>query len=308
MNKKNFKKAGVGLLVSALFVGGAYAWLKNTETATKTNQIKAGSASIKFDNQLNAISLAGNDAIPMTQVYAVENTTIYTFDIVNDGSVALDYNILVKADGYENTFGINAGGESVLKAVLVEVPDGSSTDEIKNLLKAGSKVSVKDGRSYASHSNIAPAETVHYALIVHIDDVATNEQALGKTATFGLEVKATQHVDIAAYYYNASLNALVTGETYSAWDSDYGYVAYDGDVFEYKKDSDPGFSLLATTGDVTWYKVTMSSTQGGSSVDNVIYTKTADEYTVDQEVTKFGPTFYVTGVNADNDLVATQVQ
>ena len=87
--KKNSKKIAALALVGLVSVS-AYAWLNNSDVQIGTNYIKPGQISIMFNNELNAIALAAPDSIPMTHDYAKGNLTAYTFDIVNDGSVALD--------------------------------------------------------------------------------------------------------------------------------------------------------------------------------------------------------------------------
>lgn len=98
MNKKIFKKAGVGLLVSAVAIGGAFAWLTNTDTAVKQNNIVAGTIRVFFDNQTDTITLTDNDAIPMTSTYALQNLTPYSFDISSEGNIITKYTIKAVVD------------------------------------------------------------------------------------------------------------------------------------------------------------------------------------------------------------------
>lgn len=153
--KKNVKKAGVGLLVSAVAIGGAFAWLTNSDIATKHNDIKVGSLKIIFDNQADVITLTANEAIPMTAEYAYEALTPYSFTINNTGAVKADYTlkavaedgntisndlILISIDSKEQATWYMVGGffdtqeaaEAQLEAQ--KTSHGASDDQIKVML------------------------------------------------------------------------------------------------------------------------------------------------------------------------------
>lgn len=100
-HKKIIKNATIGLLISAIAIGGAYAFLKNSAPAEKTNVIKVGTSRVYFNNQSDVINLDGNDAIPMTKAYATMTNTVtqYKFDVKDDGPIAYDFSISAIDDG-----------------------------------------------------------------------------------------------------------------------------------------------------------------------------------------------------------------
>lgn len=170
MIKKKFKRAGVCLLVGALAITSAYAWLKASETAQKTNVIKAGVIKVHFDNGQNVISLADNDAIPMTNEYANNNLIKYTFDVLNDGEIDVDYTL----------YAVNEDG-STLDTELIML---QLNDEAPITLKDAKLVELK---------TLSAGDRDTYTLLAYINENATTEQAVNlKTLKFHLELKAVQ--------------------------------------------------------------------------------------------------------------------
>ena len=83
MRKNKIQKLSIVALTGLVAVS-AYAWLNNSEIQTGTNYIKPGTISIIFDNEANAITLNGSEAIPATNQYALDTYTPYTFKVKND--------------------------------------------------------------------------------------------------------------------------------------------------------------------------------------------------------------------------------
>lgn len=202
------KKAGVGLLVSAIAISGAFAWLKSSDTASKTNQLKVGGAKIIFDNQLDSVSLVDNSAIPMTKANAIANLTAYTFDIKNEGEVHLDYTISVDGDSYLNTF--DAGKVNVL---IAPIADGASAEEIKTALTSATIQRLSSGVSLTS-SNLQAGTHQRYALIAFVDRNTKLAEYTGKEVSFKLRVDAVQHNVLNAENYEtltkSQINTTVT--------------------------------------------------------------------------------------------------
>lgn len=170
MIKTKFKRAGVCLLVGALAITSAYAWLKASETAQKTNVIKAGVIKVHFDNGQNVISLSDNEAIPMTNEYANNNLIKYTFDVLNDGDVDIDYTL----------YAVNED-DSILDTELIML---QLNDEVPITLKDAKLVELK---------TLSAGDRDTYTLLAYINENATTEQAVNlKTSKFHLELKAVQ--------------------------------------------------------------------------------------------------------------------
>lgn len=179
--KKNSKKIAALALVGLVSVS-AYAWLNNSETQVGTNYIKPGQISIMFNNELNAIALAAPDSIPMTHDYAKGNLTAYTFDIVNDGDVNLDYSIY--ADSISGTF-----DTSKIDIILTDGTGGNiyfgTLDQFD--------VDAEGRTAMVSKVNMAPNDTHSYELIAHVDESVVLADYTGKDISFGLKVEAVQH-------------------------------------------------------------------------------------------------------------------
>lgn len=125
-----------------------------------------------------------------------------------------------------------------------------------------------------------------------------NQYGSGGSGSGGAGGGSGTPTQTANYYKNNTNGFIVTKATYDAWPEDFQnmYSEHFGDVYKYTLASDPGMQQLTETQVNPWYKVTMSTTQGGSSVDNVLWARSASEYTIDQEVTQFGPKMYVTSI------------
>lgn len=197
MIKNKIKKLSIVALTGLVAVG-AYAFIKDSRVQSGTNLIKPGVISITFDNEADAISLSGNETIPMSNDYAKANLVSYKFNIVNDGDVALDY--IISAD---NIYGN-------LNPLLVDImlKDGEGDMEYKTSLAfADNELTNKD--------NMLPGETHSYELIAHMNDNVKLGEYTGKNISFGLKVEAEQHTnsisaggDLPGIDENGILNVL----------------------------------------------------------------------------------------------------
>lgn len=194
--KKNIRKAGVGLLVSAVAISGAFAWLTNSDTATKQNNISVGSTSIIFENQRDVINLRDNDAIPMTKEYAIEHLTAYTFDIANTGNVHLDYTISIDTDSYSNTF-----DEGKINVLIAPIADDATTEQIKSKLSNATVQRLSAGKDLTA-SNLVGLTHQRYALIAYVDKATTLAEYDGNSVSFKLRVDAIQHNAISGAGYS----------------------------------------------------------------------------------------------------------
>lgn len=185
MKKKNktIKKLGIVALVVMMFLS-ASAWLTSRQTAAGVNKIKAGEASIRFANQANAITLTGNDSIPMTKDYAIANLTPYVFDIENDGSIALDYKISISEENYSSSF--PDGKVNVVIAKINDVAEASTALAAASVQKVAKNQVIDTNNDFVAHAS------QKYALIAYIDEATVNNDYLTKSITFKLEVNAVQ--------------------------------------------------------------------------------------------------------------------
>ena len=197
MNKKNLRKTGIGLLCSALAITGAFAFLKNTETATKTNTIKPGRTSLMFRNQQNTVTLVDNSAIPMTKEYAIDNLVPYTFDIVNEGTIEMNYTISVSATDYSNSF-----PENKVNVIVAPIADDATDDDIKAALRLATVQRVSVGASLIDSYSQA-GQSKRYALLAYIDKTTNLAEYTGNSVAFRLEVSGTQRTAITSESYNA---------------------------------------------------------------------------------------------------------
>lgn len=189
MTKNKIKKLSIVALTGLVAVG-AYAFIKDSRVQSGTNLIKPGVISITFDNEANAISLSGNDAIPMRAEYAKSNITPYKFDIVNDGDVELDY--AIKLDNVNSTF-----NNELVHILLGEVGDENMDDQRVDMLYF-------EGEYYGMKEEVkvAPGETHSYQLIPYLDgDFTTLLDYKDKNISFGLKVEATQSVPYIEGFY-----------------------------------------------------------------------------------------------------------
>ena len=199
--KKNSKKIAALALVGLVSVS-AYAWLNNSEVQIGTNYIKPGQISIKFDNELNAIALAAPDSIPMTHDYAKGNLTAYTFDIVNDGDIDINYKIY--ADEITGTFDP--------KNIEIMLKDGERDFYYVGTLDQINKDNER-GFGLVSKDNVPAGETHSYQLIAHVNPNVGLADYKDKSISFGLVVEAEQYIvptspvtTLIAYYDSSTGN------------------------------------------------------------------------------------------------------
>lgn len=246
--KKNVKKAGLGLLVSAVAIGGAFAWLTNTDTATKQNDIKVGTIKVVFKDGANAITLTANEAIPMTNEYALANLTPYTFKVANQGEVNVKYNIrLVTEDG------------STIDPSLVEVllnPNETYNDEsgmhYQNNDYLNPWVKLSDVNLINSVALDAGAETDN-VLFARIIESAQNADVLGKSVSFHLELDAVQNNGLQfSYRFLSGYRLRVEAEEFkSASKSDFTSFKVNGEEFVGRDEmTEPGFIFNHNTGSI----------------------------------------------------------
>ena len=214
--KKKNKKMKRFLIISlvAMMFLSASAWLTSRQTANGVNNIKVGRIGIEFTNQQNEIVLNGNDAIPMTKEYAKANLTPYTFKVENTGTVAVKYSIYAKFD--EFTFEDQTNGKGNVNLLLNDYEENVGRESL----------SYNENKSGFLDRNaiLQPGETKDYTFYAFVDSGALNEQYLGKTAKFHLELDAVQaDGKVISPDYNVPSGALDENGNIVLFMRDYGY-------------------------------------------------------------------------------------
>lgn len=181
---------GVGLVVSAVAISGAFAYLVATDTATRTNNIKVGTIDIKFADGTNAINIEGNSAIPMSKQNAVETLIPYSFNIENAGNISVDYTVNIDTNNYINTFSADK-----INIVLARVTKDADEATIKEALLNSSVQKLSAGVKLDAYNNFTGSSKQKYVMIAYIDESANNADVLAKTATFNLIVNSVQHTE-----------------------------------------------------------------------------------------------------------------
>ena len=237
MTKNKIKKLSI-IALTGLVAVGAYAFIKDSRVQSGTNLIKPGVISITFDNETDAISLSGNEAIPMSDEYAKNNITPYKFYIVNDGDVPLVYSLYI--NDLNSTF-----DTSKIRMIIKDEDHQAVLPTINNFYVSNEEKSPLDGSLY-----LEPGQKHSYELIVYIDRSAKLEDYQGKEISFKLEAVAEQahgnfidsEILTENMYYIQETNTsdrLIT-EAYYNHMLEYGwpnpnasYELYNGTVYEY---------------------------------------------------------------------------
>lgn len=167
--KKNIKKATVGLLASAMAISGAFAWLTNSEAATKQNNISVGTSKVIFEDGTNVINLTDNLAIPMTNEYAVANLTPYTFKVSNKGTVDMEYSLTA----------VNEDSTTIDPSLVMIQLDGRTP------------ITLADA-NLMSGKKIAAGTSDSHSLIAYIKETGTIDNVPNRVANFHLELTAVQ--------------------------------------------------------------------------------------------------------------------
>ena len=190
MKKKNFKKKLSTLFLCLLTIVGAAAWLFDTDVATGVNNIVPGQAIIEFAEQENIISLINNDAIPMTEAYALTNVTPYSFEIKNAGDVDLDYKI------YATEVTSTLPKDKI--HILISSDDGATyTDAgMLNEVEAMDLVELTGVKEIISNTINSGEDNQAYKLIAYIDSSVELDDYISNSASFKLVVVAVQNEHI----------------------------------------------------------------------------------------------------------------
>ena len=178
----NDQKKKIILLVAValiLLMGTTYAWLSFSKSSEKTNVLHAGTLSLKLSNETEGgISLS--NAYPMTDQEGL-NTTVYTFSLVNDGTI--DSNYTVYLDDLDLDSGKIRMDDSIVKYNFQKDEESATTGTISSLGTSPNRV--------LDSGVIEKGKTVNYKLQVWMDYNADNSQQATSFKT-QLRIEASQ--------------------------------------------------------------------------------------------------------------------
>lgn len=226
MRKNKIQKLSIVALTGLVAVS-AYAWLNNAEIQTGTNYIKPGTISIIFDNEANAITLNGSEAIPATNQYALDTYIPYTFKVKNDGDIDAKYSIrLVTEDGY------------TMNPSLVEVVlnPNSYTDEqgihYVDDMYQHPWVKLSDVNLINGVTLLSGQETDN-VLFARIIESATKADTDGKSISFHLELDAEQKKELqfSTRFLSGYRLRIASEDFKDASESDFTSLKVNGEEF-----------------------------------------------------------------------------
>lgn len=190
--RKNSKK---GLIVAVIaialiaIVGATYALFTWVGAGEKSNVIEVGTLTLTLDESTSEGILIQN-AVPVTEEYALANYTAYTFTVQNTGTLDAKYDLSLKDDAL-------ADGEKRLEDANVRYSLTSAITP-KDGVK-GAETTKKDllsnvtDRKLDTNVEVAPGDTVEYTLYLWIDEAAENE-IQGSKFSAKINIDAVQNV------------------------------------------------------------------------------------------------------------------
>lgn len=246
MRKNKIQKLSIVALTGLVAVS-AYAWLNNSEIQTGTNYIKPGTISIIFDNEANAITLNGTEAIPSTAQYALDTYTPYTFKIRNDGDIDAKYNIrLVTEDGYTMD-------PSLVEVVLNpnSYTDEQGTHYVDDMYQHP-WVKLSDVNLVSDVTLLSGQETDN-VLFARIIESATKTDVDGKSISFHLELDAEQKKELqfSTRFLSGYRLRIASDEFKGASKSDFASLKVNGEEFVGRdSNTDASFMLNSYRGEI----------------------------------------------------------
>jgi len=181
MEEKKKKVFLIGMsifLVLVLVIGGSYAWLTLSLNGTKTNVLKAGTLSLRLEDE-NSMGINQEKAVPMLDEVG-EQTDPYHFTLINEGSEYVEYTIYF--DDLELEENETRMADNKVKYNLIK-DTRSKTALLSTLGENPNRV--------LDHGMIKGGGTITYDLRLWIDSEASNE-VMGQVVRGKLRILATQ--------------------------------------------------------------------------------------------------------------------
>lgn len=231
MNKKNFKKSGVMLLVSALAVGGAYAVLTASDVDTNTQTITTGTFEVKFTAEGNGFS--NMNAQPMNRADGIVAAPAYEFTVTNNGTIdavaklgAVNVAALPDPDnslGYSDNMLNPAQIHVIIQDVTANPSAGIAADGDASIIYEGllSDLMSEDGSGKfgaGSALHFAAGEAKQFKMVAYLDEHAANGDVVDgtgvRTIDFTLKAFYAQEDGGIFTYDGTNINAGAT-----SWDA-----------------------------------------------------------------------------------------
>lgn len=162
-----------------LLMGTTYAWFNFTKSSEKTNVLHAGTLSLKLSEETEGGIFLTN-AYPMTDQEGL-NTTVYTFSLVNDGT--MDSNYTVYLDDLDLDSTKIRMDDSIVKYNFQKNEESATTGTISSLGTSPNRI--------LDSGVIEKGKTIKYKLQVWMDYSADNSQQ-ATTFSAQLRIEANQ--------------------------------------------------------------------------------------------------------------------
>lgn len=189
-NKRFIVIAAIAIIAIAI-IGVTYAIFTQQLTGTKTNVIEVGTLTLTLDESA-AQGVNIENAVPVTEEYALGHYEPYTFTVTNTGTVNAIYDLTLVDDEAA------LGGKPKLEDTNVryslskiKTPKGGTADSeitTKDLLSA------LNSRTLDENVELAAGDKVDYTLYLWVDEDATNEIA-GQKFAAKININAEQKLD-----------------------------------------------------------------------------------------------------------------
>lgn len=189
--RKENKRIGiiVAIILIALvaIIGTTYAFFTTTLSGTKNNTIQVGTLVLDLKDTSEGVNI--ENAVPVTEKYALANYTAYTFTLENTGTVDAKYDLKLLAqalaDGEEQL--ANEHIRYQLSYATTENAEAADKTVAKGLLSELTKADT-------FYSGTINANTkIYYELILWVDQNATKEEVAGTKYVGKISVEAIQN-------------------------------------------------------------------------------------------------------------------
>ena len=208
MTKRSTKNALLSSVLAlflcfTMLIGTTFAWFTDS-VSSKNNIIKSGNLDIELYYQLEG----ENDWTQVTEttnVFAADalwepgHTEVVKLKVVNEGSLALKYNLGVNVDSETGSVNVNGDAFNVSDFIMFAVIDGANAytrDEAIAAAEANGATPLKT--AYSSNANaLLPTEESVVTMVVYMPTSVGNEANAAKdaatpTINLGLNLYATQ--------------------------------------------------------------------------------------------------------------------
>lgn len=187
--RKENKRVGIliAIILIALvaIVGTSYAFFTTTLNGTKDNTIEVGTLVLDLKDTSEGITL--QNAVPVTEKYALANYDAYTFTLENTGTVDAKYDLKLLAQA------LAEGEEQLANKHIRYQLSYATTENAADADKTVAKGLLSELTNDAFYSGTINANTkMYYELILWIDKDATQDDVAGTKYVGKISVDAIQ--------------------------------------------------------------------------------------------------------------------